>query len=446
MFNALKSIFWAMPGISREEKEKIFFRLRRVVKNDNQSLDREHMEQILLQYRDQILSIPTMRAKGYKALAQTPFVRKPSDLKLFAFYLTQYTPTAENDAWWGKGVTEWNNVCRAVPQFLGHYQPRLPGELGFYDLRLKENLQRQAELAKLYGVFGFCFYYYWFDGRRLLDKPLDLFFNSKDIDLPFCLCWANESWRSTFSSGSAETILMEQKKTVESYENFIKDFVKYLKDDRYYTINGKKVILVYRPQDIPEPKKVLEYWRTYCREQGFGDIYLIGIWRAEEEPYNLLDIGFDAAAEFQASSLLAYMRAHKINDRLQFVGEEYTANIYSYKELVEQEVYRKNYQMNKLYHSIFPMWDNTPRRNNHGAMIFHESTPDLYQKWLKDLIADNKVRTDIDDNLAFLNSWNEWGEGSYIEPDKYWGYAYLQANREAIEESRGEIIMFNKKR
>lgn len=435
MFDLAKSIFWAMPGLSRKNKEKIFFKVRRLIKQDNQSLDKQNMEQILLRYRDQILEIPTMHAKEHCGLNQVPFSRQQDDLKLFAFYLTQYTPTAENDAWWGKGVTEWNNVCRAVPEFVGHYQPRLPGELGFYDLRLKENIQRQAELAKLYGVFGFCFYYYWFDGRRLLDKPLDLFFNSKDINLPFCLCWANESWRSTFSSGSAETILVEQKHTVESYRNFIKDFVKYLEDDRYYTINGKKVILVYKPQDMPEPQSVLNHWREYCLENGYGEIYLIGVWLAHE-PYNIMDMGFDAAVEFQPGSLIEYIRNQKINDRLQFVGEDYTANIYSYKELVKQEIYRRNFDKKRLIHSVFPMWDNTARRNNHGALIFHESTPSLYKKWIKDLIIDNLHRTDIDDNIAFLNSWNEWGEGSYIEPDKYWGYAYLQANRDAIEECR----------
>lgn len=435
MLELAKSIFWGMPGLSRTEKEKIYFKMRKIVKNDNQRLDKIHMEKILLQYRDQVLSVPTMKAKGYKELNQTPFSRQEKDLKLFAFYLTQYTPTKENDAWWGKGVTEWNNVCRAVPEFIGHYQPRLPGELGFYDLRVKENIQRQAELAKLYGVFGFCFYYYWFDGRRLLDKPLDLFFDSKDIKLPFCLCWANESWRSTFSSGSAETILVEQKHTVDSYKNFIKDFVKYFEDDRYYTINGKKVVLIYKPQDVPEPQKVLDYWREYCLNHGYGEIYLIGVWLADE-PYNILDMGYDAAVEFQPGSLMAYTRNHKINDRLDFVGEDYTARIYSYKDLVNEEVYRKNFDKERLIHSVFPMWDNTARRNNHGALIYHESTPELYKKWLKDLIVDNVHRRDLDDNIAFLNSWNEWGEGSYIEPDKYWGYAYLQANREAIEECR----------
>lgn len=439
MLELLKSIFWSMPGLSVKEKEKIFFKFREIIKQDNQIIDRNHMEEVLLSYRNQVLNIPTMRAKGYCDLNSSPFHRQKKDLKLFAFYLTQYTPTKENDEWWGKGVTEWNNVCRAVPEFLGHYQPRLPGELGFYDLRVKDNLLRQVELAKLYGIYGFCFYYYWFDGRRLLDKPLNLFFDNKDIDLPFCLCWANESWKSTFSSGSAETILVQQRHTVESYKNFIKDFIKYLDDDRYYTINGKKVIVIYKPQDIPEPKEVIEYWREYCLKHGYGDIYLIGVWRAHE-PYNVLGMGFDATVEFQAASLLEYIRHQKINNRLKFVGEDYTGTIYSYKDLVNNEVYRKNYDKERLIHSIFPMWDNTARRNNHGALIFHESTPELYKKWLKDLIIDNFRRKDIDDNLAFLNSWNEWGEGSYIEPDKYWGYAYLQATREAIEECRKENL------
>lgn len=211
--------------------------------------------------------------------------------------------------------------------------------------------------------------------------------------------------------------------------------MKYLEDDRYYTIDGKKVILVYKPQDIPHPQEVLTYWREYCQKHGYGELYLIGVWQAHE-PYNLLEMGFDAATEFQAGSLMEYIQDQKINDRLDFVGEDYTAQIYSYKDLVEQEVYRKNFTKDRLIHSVFPSWDNTARRNNHGALIFHESEPSLYKKWLKDVILDNRERTDIDDNVAFLNSWNEWGEGSYIEPDKYWGYAYLQANREAIEECR----------
>lgn len=444
MLELFKSIFWSIPGLSVEEKEKIFFKIRKIVKQDNQTIDKNNMEEVLLSYRDQVLNIPTMQAKDYRKLNPNSFNRQKNDLKLFAFYLTQYTPTKENDEWWGKGVTEWNNVCRAVPEFVGHYQPRLPGELGFYDLRIKDNFLRQAELARLYGIYGFCFYYYWFNGRRLLDKPLDLFFTNKDIDLPFCLCWANESWKSTFSSGSAETTLVQQRHTVESYKSFIKDFVKYLDDDRYYTINGKKVIVIYKPQDIPEPREVIEYWREYCFKHGYGDIYLIGVWRAPE-PYNILEMGFDAAVEFQAASLLEYVCNQKINNRLQFVGEDYSADIYSYRDLVNNEVYRKNFDKERLIHSIFPMWDNTARRNNHGALIFHESTPKLYKKWLKDLIVDNFQRKDIDDNVAFLNSWNEWGEGSYIEPDKYWGYAYLQATREAIEECRKVILNSNDK-
>lgn len=376
MLDPLKKVYWSLPGFSREQKEKFFFAIRKYIKNDTTSIDMSREKDILRNYRDQILRTPTAKSKYYCDLSENFFQRHKSDIKIFAFYLTQYYPTIENDTWWGKGVTEWNNVCRAVPQFVGHYQPRQPGELGFYDLRLKDNLKRQAELARIYGIFGFCFYYYWFDGRRLLEKPLDLFVNSPDIELPFCLCWANESWRSTFSSGSAETILVEQKKSMTSYKNFIKDFVKYLRDKRYYSIDGKKVILVYRPQDIPNPKEVLDYWRQYCLQNDYGELYLIGIWRAGE-PYNLIDKGFDAAVEFQAASLFQYIKDDLINDQLQVVGNDYTADIYSYKNLIEKEIYRKNFNIKHLYHSIFPMWDNTPRRNNHGALIFHESTPHL---------------------------------------------------------------------
>lgn len=434
MLKKLKELYWDLPIISVEKKEKVFYLIRDVVKGKNKINDND--KDVLSLYKDQIMRVPNSTSKEfYRSITDDPYERKSDDIKLFSFYLPQMYPTKENDSWWGKGTTEWNNVCRAVPNFIGHYQPRLPGELGYYDLRILDNIKRQVELAKMYGVFGFCFYYYWFDGKRLLDKPLDMFVDNTDIDFPFCLCWCNESWTSAFVSGGASNVIMKQSSTEESYRNFIHDFSKYLADERYYSINGKKVILIYRVQDVPNAKSVLDYWRKYCRENGFGELYIIGCWRAGE-PYDALEKGFDAVFEFQAASIVKY--CDLINDEIQFACDKFSGEIYSYKDVVEKEIYKKNYEKEKLYHSIFPMWDNTPRRNNRNATIFHEATPELYKQWLKELINDNKKRIDIDDNLGFINSWNEWGEGSYIEPDKYYGYAYLNATKEAIEESRKE--------
>lgn len=349
-----------------------------------------------------------------------------------AYYLTQFHPTPENDSWWGRGVTEWDNVASAVPQYLMHYQPRLPGELGFYDLRLKEKIARQIELAKMYGVFGFCFYYYWFDGKRLLEKPLNLYLENKDFRFPFCLCWANQSWTKGFF-GSSQEVIMEQNKSEESYKNFIHDIIIYLKDDRYFQINGKKVLQIYKPMDIPNCNEVITYWRKYCLEHGVGEIYLIACWMANQQEDFLLK-GFDAMSEFQLGALLPYCK--KINEQIEFVAPEYFGAIYSYEDLVKQKVYEKTFNIKHLYQAISPMWDNTPRKNNKGAIIFDGSTPELYKEWLKAIIRHNQKRNDLDDNLIFVNAWNEWGEGAYLEPDRRYGYAYLQATLDAVLESR----------
>lgn len=425
----LSDFYWNNNILTRSQKESFFWMVKRSMSKTNCSSDIAARK-----YLSDIFNIPTMKNKHYyKELSVEKYIRDDKDIKLFAYYLPQMYPTPENDRWWGKGTTEWNNVSRAVPQFLGHYQPRLPGELGFYDLRLKENITRQIELAKLYGIFGFCFYYYWFDGHRMLDKPLDLFINSKDLNFPFCLCWANESWRSTFSSGASETILIEQRNTEESYKRFIEDFSDYLYDERYYDINGKKVIIVYKPYDIPKPHQVISYWREYCKNKGIGELYIIGCWRRGEK-YDLLEIGFDAVAEFQPGSLPN--KGKNITNEVEIINNKFIGNIFDYADLVKSKLYAENFKKKKLYNAIFPMWDNTPRRNDRGGVIYHRSTPLLYKKWLKDIIFHYRNRKDIEDDIVFINAWNEWGEGAYLEPDKYYGYAYLNATKEAIEESR----------
>lgn len=427
-----KRFFLEFAFCFRKSKEDIFYNLKKISRNESGKINNCHKEKIAEAYRKQILSIPSgIDNNFYKEIAADTYKRKNEDAKIIAYYLPQMHPTPENDAWWGKGVTEWTNVSKAVPQYLGHYQPRLPGELGYYDLRLKENIIRQTELAKTYGVFAFCWYYYWFDGRRLLNQPLDLFLNSKNIDFPFCLCWANEDWTKSFS-GSSKEILIKQSETEESYKEFIKDAVKYLSDDRYVRVNNKKLLIIYKPQDIPNCKKVLAYWREFCINNGIGDLYIIGCWTSDHDN-TVVEDGFDASAEFQPGSILKY--CEKINKNISFVNDEYFGAIYSYKNLVENEIYnRNNYE--KMYNAVMPMWDNTPRRNNKGSVIFDGSTPCLYKKWLKKIIISNKRRKDLDDNLIFVNAWNEWGEGTYLEPDRMYGYAYLQATRDAIEECK----------
>lgn len=379
----------------------------------------------------EVLSVPRYYDEEmYKPLTDTPYARQDGDCKVIAYYLTQFHPDAHNEEWWGRGVTEWNNVSRAVPQFEGHYQPRLPGELGFYDLRILDNMKRQIELAKMYGVYGFSFYYYWFDGERLLEKPLEVFLQHPELDIPFSLCWANENWTKRFD-GTNLDILIEQPKSLESYFNVITDIARFLNDSRYITVDGRKMLTVYRPNLMPQPEKVLAHWREYCRSNGLGELYIIAVKEVDIER-EWLEEGFDAISEFHPGTL--YRQCLKINADLKFMREDFGGEVFSYKDIVVNKKYFR-YDYPKLYRAAMPMWDNTARRDNKG-MIFHGSTPALYKRWLKDIIKAGKEREDLEDNFIFINAWNEWGEGAYLEPDKRYGYAYLEATKEAVEECR----------
>lgn len=389
---------------------------------DGQSRDR---------YIRQVLNAPRYYDEcRFAPLTRQPYVRRDGDAKVIAYYLTQYHPDAHNEQWWGRGITEWNNVCRAVPQFEGHYQPRLPGELGFYDLRLPDNMMRQIELAKMYGVYGFSFYYYWFDGERLLEKPLEMFLEHPELDIPFSLCWANENWTKRYD-GTSRDVLIEQPKTRESYENVITDMARFLRDSRYITVDGRKLLTVYRPSFIPDTKKVLAHWREYCRRSGLGELYLIAV-KEMDNDQDWLAEGFDAVSEFHPGTI--YRQCLKIDQDIPFLREDFSGEVFSYKDIVINKKYFR-YDYPKLYRAVMPMWDNTARRDNAGT-IFHGSTPLLYKRWLKDVIKAGKERNDIEDNLIFVNAWNEWGEGAYLEPDKRFGYAYLEATKQAVEECR----------
>jgi lipopolysaccharide biosynthesis protein len=425
----IMNIFWHIPFLSDKLKETIYYFMRRIIlKEKNHAI---YTEKHLSDYISQVLLIANAgKNNEVEAITKNRFEYKATDPKLIAYYLPQFYPFKENDEWWGKGTTEWNNVGKAVPQFIGHYQPRLPGELGYYDLRLKENIERQVELAKLYGIHAFCYYFYYFDGKRLLDKPLDLFLQAKDIDFNFCLCWANEDWTKRFDGVSGE-VIMKQSKTVESYKNFITSLKQYVDDKRYLKINGKNLLQIYKPSLIPDCKKVIDYWRSYCSKNGLSELYLIAV-KEHNCNVDFLELGFDAVSEFNPGSNISDWK--EITKNIDFACVDFRGHVFDYNDFVKNKRYFQsdNY---KTYRAVVPMWDNTARRNNQGG-IFHGSTPALYEKWLFDIIKETQGRQDLDDKLIFLNAWNEWGEGAYLEPDRKYGYAYLQASRNAIEKSR----------
>ncbi|MGZ8247251.1 glycoside hydrolase family 99-like domain-containing protein [Methylomagnum sp.] len=356
-------------------------------------------------------------------LEQAPPVESPA--RVLAFYLPQFHPIPENDQWWGKGFTEWTNVTRALPQFEGHYQPHLPGELGFYDLRLIETQRRQVELAKLYGIHGFCFYFYWFAGKTLLETPVRQYLETPELDLPFCLCWANENWSRRWD-GSDRDILIAQQHSPEDDLAFIRYVSPYLKDPRYIRVGGRPLLMVYWPTQLPEPKETADRWREWCRVEGIGEIYLAYTQSFDkQEPESM---GFDAAVEFPPNNSAPDLYTGEVR----LLNSEFKGVLYDWQSLVERS---RNYRVPgyKLFRGVCPSWDNEARRSGRGT-VFMNTSPAGYREWLSNAIGDTVGRiSDPDERLVFVNAWNEWAEGTHLEPDRRFGYAYLQATRDAIE-------------
>lgn len=358
-------------------------------------------------------------------------------LRLIAFYLPQYHPIPENDAWWGKGFTEWTNVTKAKSLFPGHNQPHLPADLGFYDLRLPEARQAQADLAREYGIYGFCYYHYWFNGRRILEHPFKEVLESGKPDFPFCLCWANENWTRVWD-GQDKQLLLEQKYSEEDDRLHIRSLVDAFRDKRYIRIDGKPVFLVYRTTKMPNPLKTASIWREEARKLGIGEIFLCRVESFSGDFMNLdpAQIGFDAAVEFQPDGRYFGVPLYKNHlwrlvrkFGLSSMAYEHN-NIVSYPELVENNITRKNNPPYDFFPCVTPQWDNSARRKT-GATILKDSTPELYEKWLK--FAIEKFRSSSPEKkLIFINAWNEWGEGNHLEPCQRWGLSYLEATRRAV--------------
>jgi len=371
----------------------------------------------------------------YVELSDIDLSKENLPVKLIAFYLPQFHPIPENDEWWGRGFTEWTNVSKAVPQFVGHYQPRLPGELGFYDLRVPEIQRRQVELAKKYGIYGFCFYYYWFNGKRLLERPLKQFIDDPEINFPFCLCWANENWTRRWD-GLDHEVLIAQEYSEENDLRFIQDIEPFLRHERYIRIGQRPLLIVYRPTNLPNPKATVKRWREYCQKAGIGDPFLVAA-----QTLGLSDprpLGFDAAVECPPNNL----RLTPINHVVQILNPSYSGKIYRYGDMVDQML-GKPTPPYELFKTVCPGWDNEPRRPGRGYTI-HFSTPYAYKYWLLEACRFAMRNPDPEKRLVFINAWNEWGEGAYLEPDRRFGYAYLQATADALRSLLDETQQNNK--
>lgn len=357
-----------------------------------------------------------------------------SSVKSIAFYLPQYHPVPENNEWWGKGFTEWTNVTRARPQFPTHYQPHLPADLGFYDLRLEDTRIAQADLARQYGISGFCYYHYWFNGRRILERPFNEVLESGKPDFPFCLCWANENWTRTWD-GSEKHVLLEQNHTDEDDLEHIKSLLPAFSDDRYIRINGKPLFLVYRTSLLPNAKRTAEIWRQAAKDAGIGEIYLARVESFNDTtPPN--SIGFDASIEFAPTWSDSGIKPFKssffsiLNSLKLFPKGLINREILDYDEVVKAALRQDSPSYNR-FRCVTPSWDNTARRPDGGGATIINSSPSKYGYWLSQLITE-VVNDNNKENIVFINAWNEWAEGNHLEPDQHWGSEYLSATKDAL--------------
>jgi len=345
-------------------------------------------------------------------------------VKLIAFYLPQFHAIPENDAWWGTGFTEWTKVRPSLPLFEGHEQPHVPGELGWYRLAGSAVPRRQVELARLYGVGGFCFYHYWFAGRLLLEAPVENFLADASLDFPFCLCWANENWSRRWD-GLEQEILIAQDHSDEDDIAFIAHIARFLRDPRYIRIDGRPLLLLYRPSLLPDVRATAGRWRRWCRENGVGEIYL-----AYPQSFDAVDpatFGFDAALEFPPNN----SGPPVVTDQVQPIDGHDVPIVYDWSIFPERSRQYRDPGYT-LFRGVCPAWDNTARKSSRGA-VFLNSTPDGYGEWLRNAVQETcRRRTRADERLVFVNAWNEWAEGAHLEPDLRHGYAYLQATRNAL--------------
>lgn len=381
---------------------------------------KEEIDALVEHYKDIAMHPPQKQS----VVVRVPFPTSSKPLnkvvRPIAIYLPQFHPIPENDRWWGKGFTEWTNVTKAKPLFNGHYQPHLPADLGFYDLRLPEVRKAQADLARAYGIFGFCYYHYWFKGRRLLERPFDEVLKSGEPDFPFCLCWANENWTRVWD-GQEREVLLKQEYSEEDDLHHIRWLVEVFKDKRYIRVNGKPLILIYRVKNLPNASRTAAIWREEAKRLGMGEIYLCRFEIFPEDRQDASKIGFDASVEFQPDW---------INLGKPLLSPAYKDHmVYRYEDIV-QRMLQKDKVPYKRYPCVTPSWDNSPRRKS-VAVIFKDSTPDLYEQWLRKTIEGFQPFSP-EENLIFLNAWNEWAEGNHLEPDQKFGRGYLEGTRRAI--------------
>ena len=344
--------------------------------------------------------------------------------RAIAFYLPQFHRFPENDEWWGAGFTEWRNVARGLPRYRGHYQPRIPADLGCYDLGDLNVIKEQANLAKRNGIEAFCFYYYWFNGKRLMEKPLDLFAES-DMPIDFCLMWANENWTRAWDGLESE-VLIQQDYREEDEESFLDDTARYMANPKYLTVADRPVFIVYRASLLPEARVTLARWRERWTEKLGVRPWLLMAQSFEE--YDPRPYGLDGAVEFPPHKICKGLG--NLRSKLKLLDKDFTGLVRDYSAVVDQSLNLPVPEFNEIK-TVSPSWDNDARREARGTSWLG-ATPSEFERWLSGAIAHARSNPFGGEALVFINAWNEWAEGAYLEPDIHYGHAMLNATKRAV--------------
>lgn len=402
---------------------------------ENTEVQTEH-QKVSPEWIPRVIQYDDWEERKYEFTRHDPI---DASIRVIAHYLPQFHPFEENDLWWGKGFTEWRNVTKAKPIFTGHHQPRLPSDLGFYDLRLVENMREQARMAKNYGIYGFAYYFYWFSGKTIMDLPLKQMLEDKSVDMPFCLSWANENWTRRWD-GLEDEILIKQSYTREDSRAFIEHVLTYMEDSRYIKVDNCPVLIVYKADEIPNVKEMTDLWRNCAKKHGHPGLYLIAV-NGEKESPDLQKIGFDAAEDFPPRSI----SPRNISSAVPGIQKGFNGGIYDYREAVSEVVKSEEPKM-KTHPCVMLHWDNTARRGI-DCHAFTNFKLKYYKQWLSHACHKSLKKKDVtpDERIVFINAWNEWAEGTYLEPDQRYGYGYLESSHDVLKNfqvTAEEITLF----
>lgn len=348
-------------------------------------------------------------------------------VKFIAFHLPQFHSFKENDEWWGENFTEWTNTKKAERQYRDHRQPKEPQYNNYYNMLDHSTRKWQSELAQKYSVYGFCYYHYWFNGKLLMEKPLELLLNDKDIELPFCLCWANEPWTKAWDGGDKKVLMPQKYGGKEDWKNHFRYLLSFFKDERYIKIDNKPVMVLYRTENIDDCENMIEYWNQECIKIGFDGIYIVEELNTFQDKSTCANS--EAVLEFEPMYTIGFKRSFvrkcidKNRNNLKKIALRKNISWYNYDNLWKNIINRKRKHDKKTFLGAFVDWDNTARKNSNATIVLG-ATPQKFEKYLQ---KQCEIAEKNDSEFVFINAWNEWAEGAYLEPDKDNGYAYLEA-------------------